>query len=492
MGKYIAIDIGAESGRVIVGIFADGTVRLEEVHRFANGPVQVRGHLHWDVLHLFDEIKRGLRLAAEKHGPDIVSMGIDTWAIDYGLLDDEDQLLGNPFAYRDVRTQGVMEQVLERVSQREVFEQSSGIQFLTVNTLYQLAAMAYAKSPQLSIAQDFLMIPDLLHYWLTGVKACEYTNATTTQVYNSLEGEWSTPILEALDIPEDIFPEIIHPGTILGPLLPEVAEEVGFDSLTVVAPATHDTASAVVAVPAESGSPVTWLSSGTWSLLGGIHHEAIVTDAALDYNFSSYGGAGGMVLPWKNIMGLWLVQECRRTWAKEGDVYSYDEITQMAADASSFVAVIDPDHPSFLAPSNMPEAIRSYCRETGQLVPATKGEIIRTALEGLALRYRWVIEKLDILLERESKTLNIVGGGSQNRLLNQFAADATQLPVVAGPVEATALGNVTVQAVTAGEFSSLDDARQVIKQSFAVKTYAPGDGVPWDEAYQVFLDLIAT
>ncbi len=350
------------------------------------------------------EIKRGLRLVAEKHGTEIVSVGIDTWAIDYGLLDAEDELLGNPFVYRDSRTEGVMEQVFKRISQRDIFEQSGGIQFLTINTLYQLAAMAAADSPQLRIAQDFLMIPDLLHFWLTGVKACEFTNATSTQFYDSLKGEWSAPILHALEIPQHIFPEVIHPGTVLGPLLPEIANEVGFDSLTVVAPATHDTASAVVAVPAENDNFV-WLSSGTWSLLGCINDKALTSEQALEYNISSYGGAGGMVLPWKNIMGLWLVQECRRIWAREGSEYSYDEISQMAAEASPFVAVIDPDHPSFLAPPDMPEAICSYCRETGQQVPETRGEIIRTALEGLALRYRWVTEKLDILLSRESGNL---------------------------------------------------------------------------------------
>lgn len=490
MGKYIAIDIGAESGRVVVGNFTGDTINLEEVHRFANGPVQVRGHLHWDVLRLFDEIKRGLRIVADRYGTDFVSMGIDTWALDYGLLDAEGELLGNPFAYRDSRTEEIMEQVFERISQRDIYEHSGGIQFLTINTLYQLASMAAADSPQLRIAQDFLMIPDLLHFWLTGVKACEYTNATSTQFYDSLIGEWSAPILDTLGIPGHIFPEVIHPGTILGPLLPEIANEVGFNSLTVVAPATHDTASAVVAVPAENDHFV-WLSSGTWSLLGCINDKAIITEDAQEYNISSYGGAGGMVLPWKNIMGLWLVQECRRIWAKEGDEYSYDEITQMAREADPFIAVIDPDHRSFLAPPDMPEAIRSYCRETGQQMPETRGEIVRTALEGLALRYRWVTEKLDILLLRKSETLHIVGGGSQNQLLNQFAADATQLPVVAGPVEATALGNLAVQAVAAGELASLDEARQYIRKSFELTDFTPGDGVLWDEAYQTFLDLVA-
>ncbi|MCO6452868.1 MAG: rhamnulokinase [Caldilineales bacterium] len=486
MGKYIAVDIGAESGRVIVGLLGEGKLELQEVHRFANGPVRVMGHLHWDVLHLFDEIKRGLARAAQEHGDDFVSVGIDTWAIDYGLLDANGQLLGNPFAYRDARTEGMMEQAFHHIPQRQIFEQSGGIQFLSVNTLYQLLAMVKAGSPQLTLAQDFLLMPDLLHFWLTGVRACEYTNATTTQCYDSLAGEWSAPILDALGIPKHIFPHVIHPGTVLGPLLPEVAEEVGVASLKVVAPATHDTASAVVAVPAADEN-FAWLSSGTWSLLGAIHDKAIITEEALAYNISSYGGAGGMVLPWKNIMGLWLVQECRRAWAKGGDEYSYDDLTRMAASAKPFLAILDPDHPSFLAPPDMPEAIRSYCRESGQRAPETHGEIIRTALESLALRYRWVIEKLDIVLKRKTETLHIVGGGSQNQLLNQFAADATQLPVITGPVEATAIGNVAVQAVASGELESLADAREMIRQTFAVETFKPGDNTAWEEAYRRFL-----
>jgi len=405
------------------------------------------------------------------------------------LLDRDGKLLGNPTCYRDYRTEGMMEEVFNHISRQEIYEQTGGVQFMSINTLFQLESMVVNRSAQLEAADTFLMMPDLFNYWLTGRRACEFTDATTTQFYNALAGDWSRGLLKKLGIPVHIFPEVVPPGTQLGSLLPEIAAEVGLNSLPVVAVAAHDTASAAAAVPAEDDSYV-WISSGTWSLLGGVAKEPIVTPEALQYNFSSYGGAGGGCLPWKNIMGLWLVQECRRIWARDGEEFSYDEITQMAAQAKPFTAVIDPDHESFLAPDDMPAAICAFCQETGQAVPQTKGEIIRTALEGLALRYRWTVEKLGVLLDKNFNALHIVGGGSKNKQLCQFAADATQLPVIAGPVEATAIGNIAVQAVATGHLSSLEEARQVIRASFAVETYQPGDPVAWNAAYQKFQELL--
>ena len=489
MSQYIALDLGAESGRAIVGQLESDRLSLAEAYRFPNGAVRVLGSLQWDPLRLFSEIKQGLSKISQQYGQDFAAVGVDTWGIDYALLDRAGNLVGNPYCYRDARTEGMMTEAFKRISRQEIFEQTGGIQFLSINTLFQMLAMVVHNSPQLETAATFLMMPDLFNYWLTGRKACEFTDTTTTQFYNSLAGDWSRPVLEKLGIPSDIFPEVILPGTELGPLLPDIAAEVGFEALRVIAPATHDTASAVVAVPAEDND-FAWLSSGTWSLLGGISAKPLVTPEALAYNFSSYGGAGGLCLPWKNIMGLWLVQECRRNWARAGDDYSYDDLTRLAVQAQPFTAIVEPDHPSFLAPADMPVAIQAFCRDTGQTVPDTKGEIVRTALEGLALKYRWVVEKLQILLNRRFNALHVVGGGSQNKLLCQFAADATGLPVIAGPVEATAIGNIAVQAVATGQLASLDEARQVIRRSFEVVTYAPGDSAPWDEAYAQFEKLM--
>lgn len=486
MSQYIAIDLGAESGRVIVGQL-DKRLELQEIYRFANGPVNVLGSLHWDVLRLFGEILRGLRKVVAGHGTGFAGLGVDTWGVDYALLDRNGALIGNPFCYRDSRTEGMMEAVLQRVPRQSVFERTGGVQFLTFNTLYQLYAMVQQAAPQLDIAETFLMMPDLFNYWLTGEKGGEFTNATTTQFYNALSQDWAGELLAELDIPTHIFPEVMLPGTQIGTLLPQL--DVGLDDLPVMAVASHDTASAAAAVPAE-GDDVAWISSGTWSLVGAISDRPIVTPQALEYNISSYGGAGGACLPWTNVMGLWLVQECRRMWARKGEELSYERLTAMAMAAQAFVAAVDPDDAAFLAPADMPQAIRNYCRDSGQPVPQTEGEIVRVALESLALKYRWVVEKLELLLDRQFSALHVVGGGSQNSLLCQFTADATGLPVIAGPVEATAIGNIAVQAMGAGQLSSLDDVRQLVRRSFEMRTYEAGERGPWDEAYDRFLRLL--
>lgn len=490
MSRFISLDLGAESGRAIVGTLAAERLTLEEVYRFPNGPVRIHGSLYWDPLRLFHEMKQGLNKISSQYGHDFISMGVDTWGVDFALLDQDGRLVGNPHCYRDPRTEGMMEEAFKHLSRQEIFEQTGGIQFLSINTLFQMLSMVTEQSPQLTTADTFLMMPDLFNYWFTGYKVCEFTNATTTQFYNSLTGEWALDFLSKLGIPDHILPEVVMPGTNLGSLMPEIADEVGLSDLSVIAPATHDTASAAAAIPA-SGADFAWLSSGTWSLLGGISDQPILTPEALAANFSSYGGPGGICLPLKNIMGLWLVQECRRLWAQAGETHSYNDITQMAAAAKPFTAVIDPDHASFLAPADMPAAIQRLCQDTNQPIPQSKGEIIRTALEGLALRYRWTVETLEQLLQRKLDVLHVVGGGSQNELLCQFTADATQLPVVAGPVEATAIGNIAVQAIAAGRLASLDEARELIHRSFSVVTYEPGSGAPWDEAYGRVLDLLS-
>ncbi len=486
MSKYLAIDLGAESGRIVVATLDRDRLALEEIYRFTNGAVQVGESLHWDVLHLWDEIKKGLRKTRAEHGGDLRSLAVDTWGIDYALLNRAGELVGNPHCYRDPRTAGIMERAFERVPRWEIYQQSGGIQFLSINTLYQLLSMVERQDPALDVAETFLMMPDLFHYWLTGRKACEFTDATSTQFYRAATGGWSTGLLEQLGIPTRIFPEIVLPGTVLGPLLPGVVEETGLGNLPVIVPAAHDTASAIVAVPAES-EHFAWLSSGTWSLLGGISAEPIVTPEALAANFSNYGGPGGRYLPWKNIMGLWLVQECRRSWTRHGEELSYDALTGLAAAARPFVSILDPDDASFLAPKDMPDAITAYCRQHGRPAPETRGEMVRSVLESLALSYRWTLDKLTQLQNRRFDVLHVVGGGSRNRLLCQFTADACGIPVVAGPAEATAIGNATLQAVAIGDLGSLEEARHVIRRSFDVEVYEPSDGTAWDAAYGRFV-----
>jgi rhamnulokinase len=501
--QFLALDLGASSGRAMIGQFDGEHIRLSEVHRFPNGPVRLPDdggsgcRLHWDVLRLWTEIKRGLTRAVQEHGANLAGVGLDTWGVDFGLVDGHGALVSNPYHYRDSRTDGMLEEAFRRVPREEIFEQT-GIQFMQLNSLYQLLSMVVDRSPALDIAETFLTMPDLFNYWLTGRKVCEFSIATTTQCYDprlsSLEGggsrgEWARALLERLDIPSHIFPEIVPPGTILGELLPQVAEEVGASGLCVIAPACHDTGSAVAAVPAE-GSDFVYISSGTWSLMGTELDEPAISERSLAYGFTNEGGVGGTFRFLKNITGLWLVQECRRTWAREGDPLSYDDLTQMAAQAEPLQCFVDPDGGEFLKPGDMPARIHAFCRATDQPVPRSKGAVVRCALESMALKYRWVLERLEDVLGRRLAPVHIVGGGTQNRLLNQFAADATDRRVVAGPVEATAAGNVIVQAMALGRIGSLSEARQIVRNSFDLVTYEPGGGTEWDDAYHRFLSVI--
>ncbi len=487
MTSYLAFDLGAESGRAVIGHLEDDHLHLEEVHRFANGPVQVLDSLHWDVLRLWSEIKQGLGLAARIYGERLASVGLDTWGVDFGLLAADDTLLGNPFHYRDSRTNGMMDVAFHRVARAEIFERT-GIQFMQLNSLYQLLAMAQANSPALATAETFLNMPDLFNFWLTGRKANEFTIATTTQCYDPRARDWAHGMLEKLGIPTHIFGEIVPPGTVLDALRPSVAEETGCQSVPVVAPATHDTGSAVAAVPAE-GEDYLYLSSGTWSLMGVEVGDPVITEQSLEYNITNEGGVNNTFRLLKNIMGLWLVQECRREWARAGEEYSYDDLTQMAAEAPAFGPIVLPGDARFLPLGDMPGRIQGFCRETGQTVPHTKGDIVRCALESLALEYRWVAECLDDLVGRRLPTVHIIGGGSQNRLLNQFTADATGRTVVAGPAEATAIGNVLVQALALGHIPSLAEGRAVVRRSLELMTFRPADSASWEAAYQRYLAL---
>ncbi len=489
--NFLAFDLGAESGRAILGQFDGKRIQLSEVHRFPNGPVYLPDGMHWDVLRLWTEIKQSMGLIAREHGGDLAGVGLDTWGVDFGLLDRDGALVSNPYHYRDSRTDGMIDEAFRRVPREEIFEQT-GIQFMPLNSLYQLLSMVVSRSPALDIAETFLTMPDLFNYWLTGRKVCEFSIATTTQCYDPRKGDWARPLLEGLDIPTHIFPEIVPPGTILDQLSPSVAEEVGLrpqGGLPVIAPACHDTGSAVAAVPAE-GSDFAWISSGTWSIMGAELPEPVINEQSLSFNFTNEGGVCGTFRFSRNIMGLWLVQECRRTWARQGEEFSYDELTQMATQAGPFQAVIDPDYGDFLKPGDMPDRIRAFCQMTNQPVPQSKGAIIRCALEGIALKYRWVLERVEEMLERRLEPLHIVGGGTQNWLLSQFTADAIGRPVITGPIEATAAGNIVMQAMGLGHLASLEEGREVVRNSFDVVSYEPAGGSEWDEAYARLLALM--
>jgi rhamnulokinase len=486
--NFLAFDLGAESGRAMVGQF-DGKrfvqtpEPLTEVYRFANVPVRLPDGLHWDALRLWSDVKQGLGLAIHKYAGNLAAVGLDTWGVDFGLLDRSGALIGNPYHYRDSRTDGIMEQAFRHVPREEIFAQT-GIQFMPINSLYQLYSMASHRVPALDIAQTFLTMPDLLNYWLTGHQVCEFSNATTTQCYNPNTDDWALPMLERLGIPTHLFPRIVQPGTLLGPILPAVEEEVGGTgqrTLMAIAPACHDTGSAVAAVPAQ-GANFAWISSGTWSVMGVEWPGAVINPQSLQFNITNEGGVCGTFRVSKNIMGLWLVQECRRTWSRRGEDLSYDALAHIAAEAPPFQSLVDPDDPDFLKPGDMPARIQSFCQRMGEPTPETKGAIIRCVLESLALKYAFVLQRLEQLVGRRLEPVHIVGGGTQNRLLCQFTADATGRQIVAGPVEATAAGNILMQALALGCIGSLAEGREVIRNSFDVRTYEPGDRAGWDEA----------
>lgn len=479
--NYLAVDLGAESGRAIVGALDDGRLSLAETHRFDNGPVYLPDGMHWDVLRLWSEIQAGIAASTAKFDGRIDAIGLDTWGVDFALLDRGGALLSNPHHYRDSRTDGLLERAFEKATREQIFERT-GIQFMQINSLYQLLALALDRSPLLDVAQTLVMIPDLFNYWLSGEIACELTDATTTQCFDPRAGDWAFPVIEAMGIPRHLFRPVTAPGAVLGRLRPDVAEAAGTLGLTVVVPACHDTGSAVVAVPAEAAD-FAWISSGTWSIMGTEAGQPVITPDTLRHNFTNEGGVFGSWRLSKNVMGLWLVQECRRAWAHQGEDLSYDDLTHQAAQARPFVAVLDPDHPDFLHPGDMPARIRGYCKSTGQPVPESKGEVVRVALESIALKYRWVLAKLEEVTGRRLEPLHIVGGGTKNRLLNQLAADATGRTCVVGPVEATAIGNILMQAIALGHLGSLADARAVVRRSFAPEVVQPASREGWDDAY---------
>jgi len=486
--KFLAFDLGAESGRAVAAYFDGERIRLEDVHRFASRSVRTLDTLSWDVLGLFHELKQGLAMAAATPGPDIAAIGIDTWGVDFGLLGRGDTLLGNPRHYRDHANDGILDAAFELLPREQIFDRT-GIQFMQFNTLFQLLSMKRADSPHLDRAETLLMMPDLLNFWFTGVKATEFSIASTSQMIDPRTRDWARDLVEQFGLPGHILTEIVPTAAEIGPLRADIATEAGCGHIPVIAPGEHDTASAVVAVPAATAD-YAYISSGTWSLMGIETDAPRISEETRAANFTNEGGACGTIRLLKNIMGLWLVQEIRRAEARRGADYSYAELARLAAVAPPFGPIIEPDAVDFLNPTDMRFAISIFCERTGQAQPETIGAVIRCCLESLALKYRWALERLESFRGRPIDVVHIVGGGTQNRLLCQLAADATGRAVIAGPVEATAIGNVMMQALGRGFITSLEQAREIVRRSFPLETYEPADSRDaWDAAYARFIDL---
>lgn len=481
----LAFDLGASSGRAMLGRLEDGKIVLEELHRFSNDPVQAGGRLHWDILRLLHELKQSL-LKAKHRGIKLSSIAIDTWGVDFGLVGGKDnELLGNPIHYRDSHTDGVMDRLIDELTVDEIFGRT-GIQLLTFNTLYQIAAMKEADSPLLREAKHFLMIPALLRYFLTGEMHNEFSLATTTQLYNPLTGDWDDKLLEAIGADRSWFGAVVQPGTPVGRLSDAVCAELGIEPVPVIAVAEHDTGAAVAAVPARDRS-FAYLSCGTWSLIGTEVDEPIIDAKSQELNFTNEGGVYGTYRLLKNIMGLWILQECRREWEKNGVSYTFPELVALASAAEPFACFIDSDDEQFLPPGDMPSRIREYCERTGQRAPEGAGAYVRVILESLAFKYRYALEQTESLSGVAYDGLHMVGGGIQNTLLCEWTANAIGKPVWAGPTEGSAIGNMLVQWITGGEIGDIWEARRVVADSFPIAVYKPENRPQWDEAYAKFL-----
>ena len=487
--KFLAFDFGASSGRAMLATFDGEKITLEEKHRFSNDPVNINGDLHWDALRLFFEIKQGILKCANSGDRDIDCIGIDTWGVDYGLLDKNDKLLGNPFHYRDTRTDGMYDEAFKKVSKEEIFN-STGIAYNWFNTVFQLLSARLSDDVSLNNAKTMLFMPDLFNFFLTGEKRTEYTVASTSQMFDSQKHEWAYDMLKKLDIPTDIFADMIYPGEKVGTLKPELAEELGVEQIPVIAVASHDTGSAVASVPVVDQKDFIYISSGTWSLMGVELDEPRVTKEALEYNFTNEGGVNKTIRFLKNIMGLWLIQESRRQWEREGELLSFDELEKQANEAAPFESLIDPDYHEFQTPGNMPKRIKKYCEMTGQKVPETKGEIIRCIAQSLAFKYRQTVEGMEDVTGNKYNVINIVGGGIKDKMICQFTANATKRVVNAGPVEATSIGNVIVQAIAMGAIKDLNEGRQIVRNSFDIAEYTPQDNEAWDAAYENWKNII--
>ncbi|HXS67406.1 MAG TPA: rhamnulokinase family protein [Candidatus Polarisedimenticolia bacterium] len=487
---YLGVDLGAESGRVMAGLWDGKKMQLQELHRFSNGGVPMADSLRWNTVGLWKEIQTGLGVAGKKFGKSVVSVGVDTWGVDFALLSRSGELLGLPYHYRDARTRGILPKVFASVPREEIFA-ATGLQFMELNTLYQLLALQKHSPELLATAETLLMMPDFLNFCLSGARVSEFTIATTSQCVNPRKRAWATDLLQKFDLPAKIFPDIVPPGTRVGQLRESLAERTGLGPIAVVAPATHDTGSAIAGVPTKNTGKPNWayLSSGTWSLLGVEVPDAVLSPRVLELNLTNEGGIDGTYRLLKNIMGLWLAQQCRRAFTEKGKEYSYEQLVQMAVEAPAFRSLVNPDDDRFLNPPDMSKAIQDVCRETGQPVPETEGQFMRCVFESLALTYANVLEGLEELAGTKIEAVHIVGGGSRNKVLNSFAASACGRPVIAGPVEATVLGNLLVQARSHGEIHSLADIRAAVRESSEVVQFDPENTSAWKDARGRFAEL---
>lgn len=487
---YLAVDFGAGSGRVMASWVEDGTIQLEEVHRFGNDGVQLKGSWHWNVTQQFTNLTDGLSKAAETYGDRVTSIGIDTWGVDYGLVDQNGSLLGIPYQYRDGRTDDIMEPTFEKVSKMDIYN-ATGNQFMSLNTIFQLMAELKEHPERLQAADRILFMPDLFAYWLTGVMANEASIASTAQLVDARTGEWNQELIASLGLPEKLFQDITPAGTVLGTLLPSIAEATGLsEKVQVVAVGSHDTASAYSAVPiTASEKQDMYLSSGTWSLLGIETPDAVISDTCFDLAFTNERATNGEIRLLKILCGMWLMQECKREWDEDGEV-SWGALIEEAEAAVAFTAFIDPDSEAFGKPGGMPERIQKACEQTGQPVPSSRGAITRVILESLALKYAVTVGQLDDLVEKDLGNFHVVGGGCQNALLNQFTANAMGKTVIAGPVEATALGNIICQMAADNSLDSLDAGRELIKGSFTMETFEPEASEGWCRALGRFKEMI--
>lgn len=485
--RVLAFDLGASSGRGIIAELKDGKITLNEIHRFENNGVNARGTLYWDILYLFNQIKQGIVNAKLAGGFD--SIGIDTWGVDFGLIDENGDLIGNPVHYRDIRTEGIPEEIYKIVNKESLYEKT-GIQIMNFNTLFQLYYLSKYKSDMLKRADKFLFIPDLLNYFLTGVKKSEYTIASTSQMLNPYKRTWDKELLEKVNIPQSLLCDIIETGSVLGKVSDDICEELGIENINVIAVGSHDTASAVVSVPTTEKDFV-YISCGTWSLFGTELDAPVICQEGLKSSYTNEGGYGGKIRFLTNIMGLWLIQESRRAWKKQGQDLSFNDLEKAALKSEPFKCYIDPDCPDFARPGNLPKRIQAFCERTGQYVPQDIGEIVRCIYQSLALKYRHAFLNLKKIAEKDFKGIHIVGGGTKDPLLCQLTANSCNTVVSAGPIEATALGNIAVQLMAGGEIKDIKEARQIIKDSFDIKEYTPAETEVWDKAYEDFKKILA-